>query len=389
VLLNSATVRARGKGGPRYNRANSPPRANQWTRGFEEHGFTDEATVNEERVRAKGDLSRRRTIIQDETPATTGAEASDMPAPSTSDCLSGRVLRVHGLISVVEAEDGRQYRCAVRRLLRTLATDERSLVTTGDRVWFRVSDPTRDPSDLEGMIERVEPRHGLLTRASRGREHVLVANVDQVVIVVSLVEPELKPHLIDRYLASAEQGKIKPVICLNKADLVDLTPYQFLVGFYSQLGIPTLLTSATTGVGIEFLRARLRGRQTVFSGQSGVGKSSLLNAIQPDLALRVREVSDVNQKGKHTTTTAELIKLEFGGWVVDTPGIRQFGLWDILPEEVEGFFPEFRPFVHLCGFPDCTHTHEERCAIKRAVYRRQISAGRYTSYLGLFRGEGA
>jgi ribosome biogenesis GTPase len=378
----------------RKNRS-KPPRDRNWTRGFQEHGYADEATASDERVRAKGDLSRRRTIIQDEAPAEDkGDEPADMPAPSTDTSLSGRVLRVHGLISVVEAEDGRQYRCAVRRLLRTLATDERNIVTTGDRVWFRLADRARDgaeteapAADLDGMIERVEPRHGLLTRASRGREHVLVANVDQVVIVVSLVEPALKPHLIDRYLASAEQGKIRPLICLNKADLVDPAPYQSIVGFYNQLGVPTHLTSAATGLGVEFLREQLRNRQTVFSGQSGVGKSSLLNAIQPELGLRVREVSDVNQKGKHTTTTAELIKLDFGGWVVDTPGVRQFELWDIIPEEVEGFFPEFRPFVHQCGFPDCTHTHEERCAIKRAVYRRQISAGRYTSYLGLFGGE--
>ncbi len=374
----------------RKNRS-KPPRDRQWTRGFQEHGFTDEATKNDERVRAKGDLSRRRTIMQDETsPERQGVESADMPAPSTDTAIPGRVIRVHGLISVVEAEDGRQYRCAVRRLLRTLATDERSLVTTGDRVWFRRAEQVRDEetaADLEGMIERVEPRHGLLTRASRGREHVLVANVDQVVIVVSLVEPDLKPHLIDRYLASAAKGNIQPLICLNKADLVDPAPYQSIVGFYNQLGVPTLLTSAATGVGIEYLRARLRDRQTVFSGQSGVGKSSLLNAIQPELGLRVREVSDVNQKGKHTTTTAELIRLHFGGWVVDTPGVRQFELWDVIPEEVEGFFVEFRPFVHLCGFPDCTHTHEERCAIKRSVYRRQISAGRYMSYLGLFRGE--
>jgi ribosome biogenesis GTPase len=376
----------------RKNRS-KPPRDQQWTRGFQEHGFADEATKNDERIRAKGELSRRRTIIQDETPAQNKGETpADMPAASAGDCIAGRVLRVHGLISVVAAEDGRQYRCAVRRLLRTLATDERNIVTTGDRVWFLHADPARDAkdaptADLEGMIERVEPRHGLLTRASRGREHVLVANVDQVVIVVSLVEPDLKPHLIDRYLASAAKGNIQPIISLNKADLVDLAPYQSIVGFYNQLGVPTLLTSATTGVGIEYLRARLKDRQTVFSGQSGVGKSSLLNAIQPELGLRVREVSDVNQKGKHTTTTAELIRLESGGWVVDTPGVRQFELWDVIPEEVEGFFAEFRPFVHLCGFPDCTHTHEERCAIKRAVYRRQISAGRYTSYLGMFHGE--
>src|SRR5580698_10303540 len=183
----------------RKNRS-KPPREHQWTRGFQEHGYTEEAPKNDERVRAKGDLSRRRTIMQDETPAEKEADATatEMPSSSTDDCFPGRVLRVHGLISVVETEDGRTYRCAVRRLLRTLATDERSLVTTGDRVWFRRVDQTRGDDDapavdLEGMIERVEPRHGLLTRASRGREHVLVANVDQVVIVVSLVEPALKP----------------------------------------------------------------------------------------------------------------------------------------------------------------------------------------------------
>jgi ribosome biogenesis GTPase len=362
----------------RKNRS-KPPRPKQWTRGFHEHGFAEEATAGDERVRAKGDLSRRRTIMT-EAGGEAAGEAAEMPAIDTGACLPGRVLRVHGLASVVETEDGRQYRCAVRRLLRTLAIDERNIVATGDRVWIRPA-----PND-EGMIERVEPRHGLLTRASRGREHVLVANVDQVVIVMALLEPDLKQHLIDRYLASAAQGGIAPIVCLNKADLVHPEPFQSLVGLYNQLGIPAFLTSAVTGQGIDELRRRLVGRQTVFAGQSGVGKSSLLNAVQPGLGLHVREVSDVNQKGRHTTTTAQLIKLDIGGWVVDTPGIRQFELWDIIPEEVEGFFPEMRPLVPLCAFPDCTHTHEERCAVKRAVERRQISAARYTSYLGMFTG---
>lgn len=358
-----------------------PPRPNGWTRGFQEHGFAEEATAGDERVRAKGDLSRRRTIIQDDA-STAGAtgDAASMPAADLEACLPGRVLRVHGLASVVEAEDGRQFRCAVRRLLKNLVTDSRSIVTTGDRVWFRSA------GGDEGFIERVEPRHGILTRASRRREQVLVANVDQLVIVVSLVQPDLKPHLIDRYVASAQQGGLSPVVCLNKADLVDPVAFQPLIGAYSQLGITVFLTSATTGEGVERLRGLLRGRATVFSGQSGVGKSSLLNALQPGLGLRIREVSDVNQKGRHTTTTAELLRLDGGGWVVDTPGIRQLQLWNIRPEEVEGFFPEFRPYIALCAFPDCTHIHEEACAVKRAVTLGQISARRYFSYLGLFKG---
>ncbi len=376
----------------RKNRS-KPPRDRQWTRGFQEHGYAEEATPTDERVRAKGDLSRKRTIVQEQAAP---GNRQDMPAADSGVCLPGRVIRVHGLVNVVEAENGRRYRCAVRRLLRTLATDERNIVTCGDRVWFRTDasvrggeppgpDAGKSAAELEGLIERVEPRHGLLTRASRKREHVLVANVDQVVFVVSLVEPELKPHLIDRYLASASKGDIRPVLCLNKVDRVEAAEYQPTVGLYNQLGVPTVLTSAVDGRGVPALRELLQGRETVFSGQSGVGKSSLLNAIQPGLGLRVREVSEGNQKGKHTTTTSELIRLDFGGWVVDTPGVRQFELWDTLPEEVEGFFPEFRPFVTLCAYPDCSHTHEDRCAVKRALLRRQITDSRYTSYLGMLR----
>ena len=380
----------------RKNR-NKLPRERQWTRGFQEHGFTEEATSPDERVRAKGDLSRRRTIIQDENPEAVlpGSEAAsaEMPAVDVGECRPGRVLRVYRDVCVVAPDQidpgcAGEIRCAVRWLLRSLTTHERTILTTGDRVWFRRVPQTSGAVEgaPEGVIERVEPRHGVLTRASRNREHVLVANVDQVVIVISLVEPELKPHLIDRFLASAIQGAIRPVLCLNKVDRVEPIDFQRLIGFYNQLGVQTLLTSAVTGDGVDQLRAQLKDRQTVFSGQSGVGKSSLLNAVQPELGLRVREVSEVNQKGRHTTTTADLIRLDFGGWVVDTPGVRQFSLWDVRPEEVEGYFTEFHPFVALCSFPDCTHTHEERCAIKRAVYRRQISFERYTSYLGMFQG---
>ncbi|MFO0843317.1 MAG: ribosome small subunit-dependent GTPase A [Gemmataceae bacterium] len=359
-------------------------------RDWKKLGDADAETriVGQERVQARGDLSRRRTIIQD-SDGGAPAEGVEMPAADPADSRPGRVLRVYRDVCVVQADDdGREVRCVVRWLLRSLTTSERGIVTTGDRVWFKPAEQVSGDIEgaPEGVIVRVEPRKGVLTRASRKREHVLVANVDQVVFVLSLVEPALKPHLIDRFLASALKGEIQALLCLNKADLVEPLDFVPLVGFYSQLGVPTLLTSARSGLGLDELRDRLRGRQTVFSGQSGVGKSSLLNAIEPELGLRVREVSDVTQKGQHTTTTAELIRLSFGGWVVDTPGVRQFQLFDTLPEEVEGYFVEFRPFVALCGFPDCTHTHEERCAVKRAVYRRQISYDRYTSYVGMSQG---
>jgi ribosome biogenesis GTPase len=367
----------------RKNRSR-PPRAQGWTREYAEHGFqeTDEP-ASEERVRAKGELSRKRTIIAEEAEAAASGEvAAEMPAVDLGECLPGRVLRVHGLQSWVATEDGRLFRCVVRRLLRSLVIDERNIVACGDRVLFRPA------GQEEGMIERVEPRHGLLTRASRGREHVIVANVDQLVIVGSLGEPALKPHLIDRYLASAQRAGIAPIVCLNKADLADPAEFQYLIGLYSQLGIPALLTSATTRQGIARLREMLGGRESVFAGQSGVGKSSLLNAIQPGLDRAVKEVSESTQKGQHVTTTAELIQLDFGGWVVDTPGIRQFALWDILPEEIEGLFPEFHPYVPHCRYPDCTHGAEASgCAVAEAVRRHRIAVQRYESYVGMVAGE--
>jgi ribosome biogenesis GTPase / thiamine phosphate phosphatase len=361
----------------RKNRS-KPAREHGWTREYQQHGFAeDEAGSQQERIRTKGELSRKRTIMAEDG----ATEAAEMPAIDLSTCLPGRVLKVQGLYTSVAVEDGRTFRCAVRRLLRNLVIDERNIVVAGDQVWIRPAGKD------DGLIERVEPRHGVLTRAARQKEHVLVANVDQLVIVGSLAEPALKPHLIDRYLVSAEQGHIAPVVCLNKSDLVEPADVQSLIGLYAQLGIPTVLTSAKTGAGIAQLRELLIGRETVFSGQSGVGKSSLLNAIQPHLDLAVRDVSEATEKGKHTTTTAELMKLEFGGWVVDTPGIRQFDIWDVIPEELEGFFPEFRAYVPYCRFPDCTHTQEEECAIQRAVERHQISLQRYETYLGLFAGK--
>jgi ribosome biogenesis GTPase len=291
------------------------------------------------------------------------------------------VLRAGGLESAVQAEDGRLFRCATRRLLKTLSTDQRHVVATGDRVLFRPTDSG------EGIIERVEPRRGVLSRTSRGKQHVIVTNVDQLLIVSSAAEPRVKPNLIDRLLVTAERSHITPVICINKTDLADPADLQPLAGVYGQLGYDVLLVSAKTGFGIERLERALAGRESVMAGQSGVGKSSLLNVIVPGLNQRIRSVSSESEKGKHTTSAAELIPLPRGGYVVDTPGIRQFQLWDVIPEEVAGFYRDIRPYVPHCRYPDCTHTHEDECAVKDAVADGRLDTRRYESYCQLYAGE--
>lgn len=346
------------------------------------------SSASAERVRAKGDLSRKRTVLQevDESqksePDLQNIDAIANLAVDLSGCQRGRVVKIHGLSSVVELENGSLIRSGVRRILKTLAIDGRNVLAVGDQVWVRHGD-----GDSEGVIEKVETRKGVITRGYRRREHIIAANVDTVLIVSAFVAPGLKLPLIDRYLISAERGGARPVIVLNKSDLIDLADYQWVIGLYTQLGYEILPTSAVDHRGLVRLKEILSKGAIALSGQSGVGKSSLLNSIQPGLNLRVNEVSDWTFKGKHTTTHAELIKLEAGGYVVDTPGLRQFELWGVEPGEIEGHFPEFRPFVPLCKFPDCSHSHESQCAVKDAVHWGQIHFGRFESYLKLLHGK--
>ncbi len=362
-------------------------RANDLTRSYHANDPAAAVPTSGERVRAKGDLSRHRTIMTQENPTDGSAadsNATDDPASlrvvDLENCVAGRVVMIHGLSSIVEDDAGTRHSCHVRRLLKTMSIDTRNVVTVGDRVWLRPGGAGGD----EGLIEKVEPRGGAIVRSYRRHKHVLVANVDQLLVVSALEAPGLKLPLIDRYLISAEIGGVRPVIVLNKADLVDPALYQWVVGLYTMLGYETILASAADGRGIARLRELVATGTTAFSGQSGVGKSSLLNAIQPGLNLRVRAVSDWTFKGKHTTTTAELIRLESGGYVVDTPGLRQFELWGVVPSELSGRFPEFRPYLPLCKFPDCSHTHEAECAVKDAVHWGQIHLSRFESYLKLY-----
>ena len=364
----------------RKNR-NVRTRQNDLTRNFASDQEAVEDMATGQSVSGKGDLSRKRTVTDADITEDASGKTVVTLAVDESICLLGRVLKVQGLHSAVQLDNGAVRFCATRRLLKTLSTDQRHVVAAGDKVWVRPEGKT------EGIIERVEPRAGLLSRTSRGRQHVIVTNVDQLLIITSAAQPRLKPNLLDRYLVTAEKARIEPIICINKVDLVNRADLEPLIGVYSQLGYRTLQLSAAKGWGITALRALIQGRASVFTGQSGVGKSSLLNAIEPGLSLRVQSVSQESEKGKHTTTTAELIPLEFGGFVVDTPGIRQFQLWDVAPEEVAGFFRDLRPYVSRCRYPDCTHTHEEPCAVKDAVADGFIDVRRYESYLQIHAGD--
>ncbi|MBX3443808.1 MAG: ribosome small subunit-dependent GTPase A [Planctomyces sp.] len=350
------------------------PRRNDLTRAFDDDAADARGS---ERLSGKGDLTRRRTLV-----ATQAGEQAQREIDADA-CIFGRVLWTSGANrSTVQPDDGGvEIRCSVRRVLRTMSRDARNLIVAGDRVLVRRTGPDA------GVIERVEPRSSAIARTAGRQAHVLTANIEQAIIVVSADDPPLKLGVVDRFLVGAEKGGVQGVVCINKADLVSPILLQPIAGQYARIGYDVVLASARQGLGIETLRRRLRGRQSVIAGQSGVGKSSLLNAVQPGLDRRTGDITEETRKGTHTTRVAELIRLDFGGWVVDTPGFRKLEIWNVQTSELEGLFREFRPFVPGCRFQDCTHSHEGECAVQGAVDRGDISPLRYESYLRMLQNE--
>jgi ribosome biogenesis GTPase / thiamine phosphate phosphatase len=343
------------------------------TRKFASTDRDEMDTVNRERVSGKGQWMRKRTVTVEGNSDSTATDA--VLDVDLDDTLHGIVIRSHGLESLVVDDAGNEYRCALRRLLKSVATDQRHVVVAGDRVHFRPE------SNKQGLIVRIEPRSSELARSSREKRHVIAANVDQVLIVTSAGQPNIKPHLIDRLLVTAEHSRVDACICINKCDLIDPTRLQPLVGTYAQMGYRVLLLSATRGWNTHLLQKMVQGKTTVVIGQSGVGKSSLLNVIESGLQQRVQSVSQENSKGRHTTTSSQLFPLKNGGALIDTPGVRQFQLWDIAAEELSSLFRDVRPLASKCKFPDCTHTHENDCYVKGAVADYRLDVRRYESYI--------
>lgn len=308
----------------------------------------------------------------------------------------GIVIREHRGAFDVETETG-VVTCTLRSKLRkTLIYPERddtyhtvenvgrvrviNPVAIGDQVRF-----SRQMDDT-GAIEEVLPRRSKLSRKAPGRrrmEQIMIANADQLIVVLAVTQPSPNISMLNRLLVAAEAGGLVPVICLNKMDLWTSDSPDLQIAC-EKIGYRVIPASAVTGLGIETLRQVLAGKISAVAGPSGVGKTSLLNALQPGLGLKVREVSRATGKGRHTTTYLAGHKLDGGGMIIDTPGIREFSLWDILPEELPDMFPELSEHTQSCKFHDCTHTHEPGCRVKEAVEKGLISQSRHDNYVALY-----
>jgi ribosome biogenesis GTPase len=296
--------------------------------------------------------------------------------------LRGKIIRAQSGFFTVETEQGPVIAQLRGRL--TKGPQETDAAALGDHVKLVVLE------DGTAMIEEIEERLRVLSRQAPGRpeiEQVLIANPDQAVFVFACADPDPNFRMLDRLLVVAEREEIPALICANKIDLVETRSAKREFGEYDRLGYPVFYTSATKNRGIRKLRRALKEKVSVFAGPSGAGKSSLLNAIQPGLGLRTMEVSMATGKGQHATVFPELVPLDFGGYVADTPGLKAFALWDIEPEELDAYFPELRELVANCEFSDCTHMHEPGCAVIAAVEKGTISPERYDSYLRIRRGE--
>ena len=291
----------------------------------------------------------------------------------------GIVVATRGRSFDVRIENGDYLNCEVRQKVKS-AVKAVTPVAVGDDVRVTRID------DENGAIEEVLPRRTMFFRpqvTAKGvgdSRQVIAANLDKLAIVTSLESPPIKVGLIDRFLIAAQIGQLEPILIINKVDLQPPQNFELILEAYRQLDIEIHLTSAESGAGIDELKRALVDHRTLFAGHSGVGKSSILNLLLPGLNIRTNEVSEWTKKGRHTTTTIEIYELPSGGFVVDSPGLKVMGLWDVQKEELPHYYPEFLELAADCRFSSCSHTHEPDCAVKAAVEAGNLSRIRYDNY---------
>jgi ribosome biogenesis GTPase len=301
--------------------------------------------------------------------------------------MEGLITKSTGSWYQVLTKDGQKYDCRIKGIFRTKGIKTTNPIAVGDEVDFEL-----EPEQGTGVIIKLHPRRNYIIRKSINlskQAQIIAANLDQAILVVTLASPRTSLGFIDRFLVTAEAYDIPAALVFNKLDLFSeegleiLSDYQAI---YEHIGYPCYEVSSLKGTNIDQVSATIKDKVTLFSGHSGVGKSSLINALVPDLKLRTTEISEWHDKGVHTTTFAEMFELPQGGYIIDTPGIRELGVIDIEKNELSHFFPEMRALLNQCRFNSCRHVNEPGCAVIKAVEEGEIELSRYESYLSIYHG---
>ena len=302
--------------------------------------------------------------------------------------MKGVVIKSTGSWYIVLSEEEKVIECRIKGLFRTKDIKTTNPIAVGDKVEFEMED------DGKGVIHAIGERKNYIIRKSINlskQSHIIAANMDQAFLIVTLAMPRTSTGFIDRFLLTAEAYHIPASIIFNKIDLFDdaetMVNVDEFISVYEKIGYKCYKVSAKKNIQLDVLRELTKDKTTLISGHSGVGKSTLINAMDANLDLRIGEISDAHNKGKHTTTFAEMHTLSYGGFIIDTPGIKELGLVDMEKEEISDYFPEMRAIRNDCKFNNCLHLNEPKCAVIAAVEKGEIAASRYNSYLGIMNGE--
>ncbi|QGY44241.1 ribosome small subunit-dependent GTPase A [Maribellus comscasis] len=302
----------------------------------------------------------------------------------------GLVIKSTGSWYTVESKSGKIFDCKIKGNFRIKGIKSTNPVAVGDFVDFKTL-PNSSETDAQniGLITAISERKNYIARRSPNlskQSHIIAANIDQAILIATINYPITTTTFIDRYLASAEAYRIPVLLVFNKTDRYDdkqTAELKEYIRIYKNIGYKCLATSAENRVGIEELKQAIANKTNVINGHSGVGKSTLINLIQPDLNIKTKQISDVHKTGKHTTTYSTLYKLDSGGYIIDTPGIKGFGMLDMEAWEISHYFPEIFKLSEKCQYNNCSHTHEPGCAVKQAVEKGEVAPSRFISYLGL------